>query len=152
MLYQYTDGVKSQVFLTTLSGSVQRWFKHLLIGSIHNFKYFRAIFLHHFASNRRYQKTSVNLFTLKQRPKEALMAYIKRFNLVAMDIPSVFSEILVNVFAQGVIEGEFFRSLICRPPKNFDHLLRRATKYINVEEAQAVRRKEAPAEHTAPAE
>ncbi|XP_042380412.1 uncharacterized protein LOC121972856 [Zingiber officinale] len=63
-----------------------------------------------------------------------------------MDIPAVSSEVLVNAFTQGLVEGEFFRSLIRRPPKDFAHLQRKATEYINVEEAQATRRKEAPAE------
>ncbi|XP_042465633.1 uncharacterized protein LOC122048094 [Zingiber officinale] len=144
--HQYTDGVKYLVFLMTLSGSAQRWFKRLPNGSIHSFKDFRAAFLHQFASSRRYQKTSVNLFALKQGTKEALTTYIKCFNQVSMDIPSVSSEILVNAFAQGFTEGEFFSSLIRRSSKDFDHLLRRATEYKNVEKAQAVKRKEAPVE------
>ncbi|XP_042415476.1 receptor-like protein EIX1 [Zingiber officinale] len=75
-------------------------------------------------------------------PKEALWTYIKRFNQVVMDILSVSSEILVNVFAHELTKGEFFRSLIQRPPNDVDHLLRKATVYINVEEAQAERKKE----------
>ncbi|XP_042460435.1 uncharacterized protein LOC122043944 [Zingiber officinale] len=63
-----------------------------------------------------------------------------------MDIPAVSSDVLVNAFTQGLVEGEFFRSLIRRPPRDFAHLQKKATKYINVEEAQAVHRKEAPAE------
>ncbi|XP_042426248.1 uncharacterized protein LOC122014132 [Zingiber officinale] len=143
-LHQYTDGVKCRVFLTTLSGPAQRWFTRLPTGSIRSFKDFRAAFLHHFASSRRHQKTSVNLFSLKQGPREALRAYIQRFNQMTMDIPAVSSEVLVNAFTQGLVEGEFFRSLIRRPPKDFAHLQRKATEYINVEEAQATRRKEAP--------
>ncbi|XP_042423390.1 uncharacterized protein LOC122011007 [Zingiber officinale] len=145
-LHQYTDGVKCRVFLTTLSGPAQRWFTRLPTGSIRSFKDFRAAFLHHFASSRRHQKMSVNLFSLKQGPREALRAYIQRFNQTALDIPAVSSEVLVNAFTKGLVEGEFFRSLIRRPPKDFAHLQRKATKYINVEEAQVARRKEAPAE------
>ncbi|XP_042441425.1 uncharacterized protein LOC122026771 [Zingiber officinale] len=115
-LHQYTDGVKCRVFLTTLSGPAQRWFTRLPIGSIRSFKDFRAAFLHHFASSCRHQKTSVNLFSLKQGPQETLRTYIQRFNQVAMDIPAVSLEVLVNAFTQGLVEGEFFRSLIRRPP------------------------------------
>ncbi|XP_042401219.1 uncharacterized protein LOC121991275 [Zingiber officinale] len=112
------------------------------IGLIYNFKDFRTTFLHHFASSHHYQKTSVNLFALKQGPKEALRAYIMHFNQVAMSIPSVSFDMLVNAFTQGLIKGEFFRSLIWKPLKDFDHMLKRATEYIiNVEEAQAARRK-----------
>ncbi|XP_042472021.1 uncharacterized protein LOC122054163 [Zingiber officinale] len=133
-LHQYTDGVK------------------LSIGSIRSFKDFRVTFLHHFASSRRHQKTSVNLFSLKQGPREMLMTYIQRFNQMAMDVPAVSTDVLVNAFTQRLMEGEFFRSLIRRPPRDFTHLQKKATKYINVEEAQASRRKETPAEPHAPAE
>ncbi|XP_042380154.1 uncharacterized protein LOC121972567 [Zingiber officinale] len=65
-----------------------------------------------------------------------------------MDIPLVSSEVLVNAFAQGLTKGEFFQSLIQKSSRDFDHRLRRATEYINVEESQAARRKEALAEPT----
>ncbi|XP_042400764.1 uncharacterized protein LOC121990755 [Zingiber officinale] len=95
-LHQYTDGVKCRVFLTTLSGPAQRWFTRLPTGSIRSFKDFRAAFLYQFASSRQYQKTSVNLFSLKQGPREALRAYIQRFNQTTMDIPAVSSEVLID--------------------------------------------------------
>ncbi|XP_042465941.1 uncharacterized protein LOC122048442 [Zingiber officinale] len=145
-LYYYTDGVKCRVFFTTLFGSAQRWFKRLSEGSIHNFKDFRTAFLHHFANSTRHQKMSVNLFSLKQRPREALRAYIQCFNQVAMDIPTVSSDVLVNAFTQALTEGELFRWLIRKPPRDFDHLQKKVNDYINVEEAQAARKKETPAE------
>ncbi|XP_042401056.1 uncharacterized protein LOC121991097 [Zingiber officinale] len=134
-LHQYTNGVKCRVFLTMLSRSAQRWFKRLSSGSIDRFKDFRATFLNHFASNHRHQKTSVNLFSLKQGPRKALRTYIQRFNHVAIDIPAVSLDVLVNSFTQGLAEGEFFWSLIRKPPKNFNHLQKKANEYINVEEA-----------------
>ncbi|XP_042472460.1 uncharacterized protein LOC122055143 [Zingiber officinale] len=152
ILHQYIDGVKCRVFLITLSGPAQRWFTRLPIGSIRSFKDFWAAFLHHFTSSRRHQKTSVNLFSLKQGPRETLRTYIQRFNQVAMDIPAISPDVLVNGFTQGLVEGEFFWSLICRPLRDFAHLQKKATEYINVEEAQAARRKEAPAEPHAPSE
>ncbi|XP_042401067.1 uncharacterized protein LOC121991109 [Zingiber officinale] len=151
-LHQNTDGVKFQVFLTTLSGSAQRWFKRLPNSSIHSFKDFRATFLHHFASSCRHQKTSVNLFSLKQGPREALRAYIQRFNQVAMDIPTVSSDVLVNAFTQGLTEREFFRSLIRRPSKDFGHLQKKANEYINVEKARVAMKKEMTIEPTGASE
>ncbi|KAG6485736.1 hypothetical protein ZIOFF_054301 [Zingiber officinale] len=145
-LHQYTDGVKCRVFLTTLSGSAQRWFRRLPDGSITSFKDFRTAFLHHFASSRRYQKTSVSLFAIKQESREPLRAYIQRFNQVAMDIPTATSETMMNAFTQGLVDGDIFRSLIRKPPRDYDHMLHRANEYINVEEAQAARKKETPTE------
>lgn len=43
---------------------------------------------------------------------------------------------------QGLIEGDLFWSLAKKPPASYDDLLERAEKYINVEEAQRVRKTE----------
>ncbi|XP_042425919.1 uncharacterized protein LOC122013758 [Zingiber officinale] len=141
LLHQYSDAVKCRVFLNTLSGSAQKWFNGLPHGSITFFQNFKTVFLRHFASSKKYQKTYHCLFALKQGSAEPLRSYIKRFNQVAQDVPSATSEILMSAFSHGFAEGEFFRDLIPDPVKNFDSVLERATSYINVEEAQAARRK-----------
>ncbi|XP_042426086.1 uncharacterized protein LOC122013942 [Zingiber officinale] len=118
-----------------------KWFDGLSHGFITCFSDFKIAFLRHFASSRKYQKTDHCLFTLKQGSAESLRSYIKRFNQVAQDVPSATSEILMSAFSHGLTEGEFFRDLIRNPMKNFDEMLEKAASYINVEEAQAARRK-----------
>lgn len=59
-----------------------------------------------------------------------------------MEVPSVTSKILISSFSQRLVEGEFFQLLIRKPLRDFDHLLGRATEYINVEESQTARKKE----------
>ncbi|XP_074579120.1 uncharacterized protein LOC141835644 [Curcuma longa] len=139
-LHQYTDAIKCRVFLTTLAGAAVRWFNHLPPASICSFNDFRGSFLRHFATSRAYRKTVMDLFAIKQKPKESLKDYLRRFNQGAQEVPSAPSEVLVSAFSQGLIEGDFFRSLIKKPPENFDMLLTRADKYIHVEEAQSARR------------
>ncbi|XP_074559865.1 uncharacterized protein LOC141815896 [Curcuma longa] len=139
-LHQYTDAIKCRVFLTTLAGAAVRWFNHLPPASICSFNDFRGSFLRHFATSRAYRKTVMDLFAIKQRPKESLKDYLRRFNQGAQEVPAAPSEVLVSAFSQGLIEGDFFRSLIKKPPENFDMLMTRADKYIHVEEAQSARR------------
>ncbi|XP_042432811.1 uncharacterized protein LOC122019406 [Zingiber officinale] len=141
LLHQYSDAIKCWVFLNTLSGLVQKWFDGLSNESITCFHDFKIVFLCHFANSRKYQKTDHCLFALKQGPAEPLRSYIKCFNQVAQDVPFATSEILMNAFSYGLVKGEFFRDLIRDPAKNFDEMLGNATSYINVEEAQAARRK-----------
>ncbi|KAK6123787.1 hypothetical protein DH2020_042468 [Rehmannia glutinosa] len=45
-------------------------------------------------------------------------------------------EILTSALTQGLKEGDFFRSLAKRPVRDFDDILSRAEKYVNLEEAQ----------------
>ncbi|XP_042415185.1 uncharacterized protein LOC122004347 [Zingiber officinale] len=141
ILHQYSDAVICRVFLNTLSGSAQKWFNGLSSGSITCFQEFKTASLCHFANSQKYQKIDHCLFTLKQGPIEPLRSYIKHFNQVAQDVPTATSEILMSVFSHGLVEGEFFRDLIRDPAKNFDGMLERAASYINMEEAQAARRK-----------
>ncbi|KAG8391014.1 hypothetical protein BUALT_Bualt01G0143900 [Buddleja alternifolia] len=67
---------------------------------------------------------------------------IGRFNDVALEVPSASADVLSNIFAQGLNDNEFFRSLSKKPPIGFDNLLTRAKKYMNMEEATQMKRVE----------
>ncbi|XP_075507649.1 uncharacterized protein LOC142544491 [Primulina tabacum] len=140
MLHCYTDRIKCKVFLTTLVDSAQRWFEGLAPQSINSFKDFEKVFSHHFSSIKKYKKTAFSLFEVKQSPKESLRSYIKRFNRVALDVPTCATETKTTAFTQDLREGEFFKSLTKKVPGDFENLLSRADKYINMEEAQKQKR------------
>ncbi|XP_073314756.1 uncharacterized protein [Primulina huaijiensis] len=140
MLHCYADMIKCKVFLTTLIDSAQIWFEILDSQSTHFFEDFQKVFLHHFTSGKKYKKTAFSLFEVKQSPEESLRAYIQRFNRVALDVPSCASETKTTAFTQELREGEFFRSLTKKTSGDFDDLLARAEKYINMEEAQKQKR------------
>ncbi|XP_042425755.1 uncharacterized protein LOC122013560 [Zingiber officinale] len=59
---------------------------------------------------------------------------------------------MMHAFTQGMMDGDFFRSLIRKSPRDYDHMLKKPSEYINVEEAQAARKKETPTELAAPPE
>ncbi|XP_073039411.1 uncharacterized protein [Primulina eburnea] len=140
MLHCYTDRIKCKVFLTTLVDSAQRWFDGLAPLSIKSFEDFQKAFLHHFSSSKKYKKTAFSLFEVRQRPEESLRMYNKRFNKVALDVPTCAAETKTTAFTQGLKESEFFKSLTKKVPEDFEDLLSRAEKYINMEEAQKQKR------------
>ncbi|XP_073061690.1 LOW QUALITY PROTEIN: uncharacterized protein [Primulina eburnea] len=140
MLHCYSDQIKCKVFLTTLVDSAQRWFEKLKPRSIQSFAGFRDTFLHHFSSSKRYKKTAFSLFEVKQSGDESLRAYIRRFNKASLEVPACAPETKTTAFTQGLKEGDFFRSLVKKQPGNFEDLLSRAEKYINMEEAQRQKR------------
>ncbi|XP_073153009.1 uncharacterized protein [Henckelia pumila] len=142
LLHRYLDAIKCRVFLTTLVRSAQQWFNILQPGSIRSFNDFSSVFLHKFSSSKKYLKTSLNLFNLKQSEVEPLREYVQRFNTAALEVPAATADTLVNSFTQALRGGEFFKSLVKKPPLTYDELLSRAEKYVNFEDAQRQRRQE----------
>lgn len=67
---------------------------------------------------------------------------MKRFTSAALDIPSTTEEVLANALTQGLQEGDFFISLAKKPTRNFDDLLARAKKYINLEKAHRIKKED----------
>ncbi|XP_073033010.1 uncharacterized protein [Primulina eburnea] len=142
LLHQYSDGVRCRVFLGTLVRSAQQWFNTLQPNSIQSFEDFSAAFLHRFASSKKHQKNYLSLFVMKQQEAETLQEFVQRFNTAALEIPATTPDIMISAFTQGLRGGEFFKSLVKKPPSSYDDLLVRAEKYINLEDAQRYRRME----------
>ncbi|XP_073133751.1 uncharacterized protein [Henckelia pumila] len=89
---------------------------------------------------------ALSLFNLKQSEVEPLREYIQHFNIAALEVPAATADTVVNSFTQGMRGGEFFKSLVKKPPLTYDELLNRAEKYVNLEDAQRQRRQEGTSE------
>ncbi|XP_073033746.1 uncharacterized protein [Primulina eburnea] len=140
LLHQYSDGVGCRVFLGTLARSAQQWFNTFQPNSIRSFEHFSAAFLHRFASSKRHQKNYLSLFVMKQQENETLREFVQRFNSAALEIPAATPDIMISAFTKGPRGGEFFKSLVKKPPLSYDDLLARAEKYVNLEDVQRYKR------------
>ncbi|KAL0356312.1 UNVERIFIED_CONTAM: hypothetical protein Sradi_4078100 [Sesamum radiatum] len=118
----------------------QQWFNQLPGGAIGSFQEFRSLFLHQFTSSRKVRKTELSLFAVRQKEDEPLKEYLQRFNTAALEVPAATQEVKTSAFSQGLLDGDFFKSLAKKPVSKFGALLARATKYINMEEAQAAKK------------
>lgn len=59
---------------------------------------------------------------------------------MALEVSSLAPDILTRAFSHGLHEGDFVWSLAKKPPHDYDELLARAERYVNVEEAQKLGR------------
>ncbi|KAG8390834.1 hypothetical protein BUALT_Bualt01G0124700 [Buddleja alternifolia] len=72
---------------------------------------------------------------LKSILKKDQKTSLSLFNATALEISSTSAKGLANAFAQGLSDEEFFQSLTKKLTTNFDNLLARVEKYVNMEEA-----------------
>ncbi|XP_073298454.1 uncharacterized protein [Primulina huaijiensis] len=139
LLHQYTDSIKFRVFLTTLTGSVQRWFNLLRPSDIKAFSDFSRAFLHQFTSSKKHPVTPFSLFTMRQYEHESLRVYIRWFSAVVIEVSPSTSDLLICAFVQGLAMEDFLKSFIKKLTGTYDELFARTDKYVNLEEVQLAR-------------
>ncbi|KAL0328816.1 UNVERIFIED_CONTAM: hypothetical protein Scaly_2314200 [Sesamum calycinum] len=82
----------------------------------------------------------LSLFVVQQKENEQVKEYLQRFNAAGLEVSSATQEVKASAFSQGILDGDFFKSLAKKPISKFDSLLAHATKYINMEDAQAAKK------------
>ncbi|XP_010667067.3 uncharacterized protein LOC104884166 [Beta vulgaris subsp. vulgaris] len=134
-LYTQVDAIWCKVFPSTLTGIAQTWFKSLKPGSVSSFSLLSSMFSTHFVSNRRRERTTGELLSVKQGENESLRDYIGRFNVEAVSIPRLQQDVAVLALMTGLKEGSPFRNYLGR--KSYTTLgpvLGKANDYIRGEE------------------
>ncbi|KAL0367641.1 UNVERIFIED_CONTAM: hypothetical protein Sradi_3654200 [Sesamum radiatum] len=91
------------------------------------------------------RKIELSLFAVRQKDNQPLKEYLQRFNTAALEVPSATQEVKASAFSQGLLDGDFFKSLAKKPVSKFDALLARAAEYINMEDAE-IAKNESPRE------
>ncbi|KAL8515350.1 hypothetical protein ACS0TY_014165 [Phlomoides rotata] len=90
----------------------------------------------------RQPRATLILFNMRQGETESLRAFLKRFNQVALEVPTASPEVKNNVLTNGLRDGDLFSSLEKKHVANFDDLLRRAEKYITLEKVWKAKKAE----------
>ncbi|KAL0440604.1 UNVERIFIED_CONTAM: hypothetical protein Slati_2543400 [Sesamum latifolium] len=101
-------------------------------GSVRSFAEFSSFFQLQFASKKKYRKSVISLFGVKQEENETL---IQHFNTVVLEVPAAHQEVLISAFTQGLRGGSLFKSLAKKSATDFLDVLDRAQKYMNLEDA-----------------
>ncbi|XP_021866285.2 uncharacterized protein [Spinacia oleracea] len=133
-LYTASSAVWCKCFPATLSGLAQTWFKNLKAGSIRNFRQLSKQFYEHFVSNKRREKTSAELWSVKQRGDESLRDYLGRFNREVVLIPDMKSDVAILALTHGLRKSRYRDYLAKKNVSNLGAALEKADEYIRIEE------------------
>lgn len=67
--------------------------------------------------------TTLCLFGTRQQEQEILCSYIHMFNIMGVEVPSATPDLLISTFIQVLRHEDLFKSLLKKPPTNFEGLL-----------------------------
>ncbi|KAK0602487.1 hypothetical protein LWI29_033942 [Acer saccharum] len=91
-----------KAFGSSLSGPALQWYTNLPNNSIDSFAQLTDTFVEQFASSRKLEKLSDDLYTITQRTGENLRAYVGRFNREKVQIPHCNQATAIYAFRKGL--------------------------------------------------
>ncbi|XP_031275028.1 uncharacterized protein LOC116133462 [Pistacia vera] len=99
-------------FGSSLFGLALQWYMNLPNGSIDSFTQLTDTFVEQFASSKKLEKLSADLYRVYQRRGEPLKEYVSRFNREKISIPACNPETAVDAFRKGLLpDGELYKEL-----------------------------------------
>ncbi|XP_031260630.1 uncharacterized protein LOC116118808 [Pistacia vera] len=122
-------------FGSSLFGPTLQWYTNLPNGSIDSFAQLTDNFVEQFASSKKLEKLSVDLYRVYQRRGEPLREYVSRFNKEKISILSCTLETTVDAFKKCLLpDGELYKELTKLGCTTMEDALARAMIRIRWEE------------------
>ena len=125
-LQQPPDKILCHSFPTTLKGVAREWFTKLPTSSIDNFEQLGNSFLCHFISGKRPKRSADHLLTIRQREKETMRSYVKRFTWETLEVDEVDDKVQLTTFKAGLKSRKFVVSIAKNPPQTMAEMLLKA--------------------------
>ncbi|XP_056691668.1 uncharacterized protein [Spinacia oleracea] len=119
-------------------GVAADWYKKLPAGSIFSFRQIHEDFVRRFISKVERKKTSGELMSISQRPKEPLREYLTRFNNGSITILDLQQEIAILALLRGMQDCEFKKYLRTKSLTSFGEALKKANEYIMSDELMLI--------------
>ncbi|XP_074304408.1 uncharacterized protein LOC141639114 [Silene latifolia] len=122
-------------FGSTLSGAALQWFVNLPNESISSFAGLGNISNQQFASSRKPDKSSSDLYRIVQRFEESTTDYLARFNMEKIYIPRCDPTTAVNAFRRGLhSDSDLYKDLTKHPCATFEEVKKMAEATYRLEE------------------
>ncbi|XP_074290609.1 uncharacterized protein LOC141617324 [Silene latifolia] len=122
-------------FGSTLSRAALQWFVNLPNKSISSFAGVVNSFNQQFASSRKPEKLSSDLYRIVQRFEESTRDYLARFNVEKISIPRCDPTTAVNAFRRGLHrDSDLYKDLTKHPCATFEEVKQMAEATYRLEE------------------
>ena len=127
-------------FRSSLVGPALQWYTNLPNNSISSFAQLTDIFVEQFASSRKLEKLSDDLYRIKQRRGESLRDYVARFNTEKVSITSCNVDTAITAFRKGLmVDSDLYKELTKYPCRTMEDVLAKAWAQIKWEEDESNR-------------
>ncbi|GKA65933.1 reverse transcriptase domain-containing protein [Tanacetum coccineum] len=123
------------MFRQTLSGSARNWFDSLDPKSVDGFKELSNKFLEEFSQQKRYDKDTMEIHGIKQKPNEVLQAFMDCFKAESTQIKGVSSVLRISAFIHGHDHPELAKKLNDKILKTVDEMWDKVRAFIKRETA-----------------
>ncbi|XP_074298542.1 uncharacterized protein LOC141629440 [Silene latifolia] len=126
MMVVAATGPKKEAYMckgfgSTLSEAALQWFVNLPNKSISSLAGLVTVFNQQFASSRKLEKLSSDLYRIVQRFEESIRDYLARFNVERISIPRCNPTTAVNAFRRGLhCDSDLYNDLTKHPCSTFD--------------------------------
>ncbi|XP_010245105.1 PREDICTED: uncharacterized protein LOC104588740 [Nelumbo nucifera] len=148
LLHGYSDTLTFRAFQVTFKGAARRWFVKLPPCSINSWEQLTNLFLAHFISSQRCQKSVVSLMVVRQRHDESLWSCIDRFKKEELEVRDLNPMVSVHATIQGLVPKLALKCSIAKTsPKTKAIFLKKAQKYIAAEEASTGKHRGGETDH-----
>lgn len=125
-------------FESSLTGPALQWYTSLPNSSIGSFTNLHTTFVEQFASNKKLEKHSYDLYTVKQKETETLRAYIALFNREKVSIRGFNLDTAISVFRKGLRTNfDLYKELTKYPCRTMEDVLNKTWAQIKWKEDEA---------------
>jgi hypothetical protein len=112
------DSVLVKSFTIAANEAAVQWYPLLSPGVIHGWDDLKQWIFYNFQGFQRPELTESNLFLSKQKDKEPLQNYFRRFVHLRAQAPNVLDAITINTTIVGLRARQFRLHLMCERPKD----------------------------------
>ncbi|GJW24872.1 reverse transcriptase domain-containing protein [Tanacetum coccineum] len=111
------------MFNSTLTENARVWFDDLPVESINNYDDLKKAFLENYLQQKKYIKDPIEIHNIKQRDKEFIEDFMKRYKLESKDVKGAPECMRISGFVHGITNPEPIKHLHDKIPKTVDEMM-----------------------------